>query len=268
MRSHFSLNQAGFRRDLSRFVVFLLGVVGLVLTSGCSLLVRPTTTPITTKWIRLNPEKQADTLVLFLPGRGSVMSEFEDNGFVDTLRRAGVHADVVITDAHLGYYMNRTVIDRLAADVLEPARARGYQRIVSVGISLGGLGALLCQRDQPQSLDAIVLMAPYLGDQKSLFRDIDAAGGPALWAKNRPLRGGEVDEQIWTYLGQHANELPPTWLASGREDRLAKGQNMLATLLPANRVLTIEGRHTWKTWRALWTKICEESEVFAVEKRG
>ena len=76
-----------------------------------------------------------------------------------TLRESGARVDSIAVDAHLGYYFQRTVIARLQADVLQPARQQGYRRIVLVGVSLGGLGALLCERDLPGSVDALVLAA-------------------------------------------------------------------------------------------------------------
>ena len=237
------------------------------LATGCSWVQRSTPTPIPTQTSRANNDQRADTLIVFLPGRGGRMEDFERNGFLSTLRTAGVRADTVIVDAHLGYYLKRTVIDRLASDMLEPARAQGYRRIVAVGISMGGMGALLCERERPHSLDAIVLLGPYLGDNRKLFASIRAAGGPKAWAAQRDLRAGEVDEQIWTFLGTHLSELPPMWLLSGKSDRLAEGQRMLAELLPSDRVRFVEGAHNWTAWKVLWREVCESSPVFAGERR-
>ncbi|MEO7702574.1 MAG: alpha/beta fold hydrolase [Opitutus sp.] len=251
-----------------RVVAGTLSAITLaLLASGCSLFLRSTPTPIPTQTSRADQTTRAETLVVFLPGRGGRMGDFERNGFLSTMRAAGVRADAVIVDAHLGYYLKRTVIDRLAADVLEPARAQGYRRIVAVGISLGGLGALLTERERPHALDAIVLLAPYLGDDRKLLASIRAAGGPQAWAAHRDLRAGEVDEQIWTFLGTHLQQLPPTWLLSGRSDRLAEGQRMLAEILPPDRVRFVEGTHSWTAWRVLWREVCESSPVFAAERR-
>lgn len=195
------------------------------------------------------------------------MADFAGKGFDSIMRQAGVHADVVAVDAHLGYYYRRTIIERLTTDVLVPARQRGYRRIVLVGISLGGLGALLNEREHPGAVDAVVLLSPYLGDRQALFRQIVAAGGPAAWAAGRPARTGEVDEQLWTFLGLHVADLPPTWLLYGHADPLSQGHQLLAPMLPATRVTAVAGAHDWPTWRALWRIVCEQSEVFAAEKR-
>ncbi|MBM3853777.1 MAG: alpha/beta hydrolase [Verrucomicrobia bacterium] len=179
---------------------------------------------------------------------------------------AGVHADTIAVDAHLGYYYHRTVIDRLRADVIEPARARGYRRIVLVGVSLGGLGALLYERDQPGVVGAIVLLAPYLGDKAGLFERIHSAGGPVAWAAGRDPGVGGVEELVWTFLGQRAAGLPPAWLLFGREDSLAAGHRMFAPLLPPARVISVSGAHDWPTWRGLWREVCVNSDLFAAEK--
>jgi pimeloyl-ACP methyl ester carboxylesterase len=158
------------------------------------------------------------------------------------------------------------VIERLQADVLQPARQQGYRRIVLVGVSLGGLGALLCERDLPGSVDALVLLGPYLGKDAGLFDGIIASGGPAAWAAGRDPQAGGVEEQIWTFLGTQSAGLPPTWLLCGRRDSLAPGHRLLAGLLPANRVATIDGGHDWPTWRTLWRDLCLHSDLFRAEK--
>jgi len=247
------------------------GVVTLALTllltlTGCSLLLRKTPAPMPTQAVPMVGAERTSTLVVFLPGRGGAMADFEREGFVTALRDSGVRADTIAVDAHLGYYFQRTVIERLQADVLQPARQQGYRRIVLVGVSLGGLGALLCERDIPGSVDALVLLGPYLGKDAGLFDGIIASGGPAAGAAGRDPHAGGVEEQIWTFLGRQSAVLPPTWLLCGRRDSLAPGHRLLAGLLPANRVATIDGAHDWPTWRTLWRDLCLHSDLFRAEK--
>ena len=248
----------------------LAAAVGLVLASlqltGCSVFLRRTPAPIPTLQTQASAAGPAATLVVLLPGRGGSLGDFEREGIVDTLRETGVRADAIAVDAHLGYYFKRTVIERLQRDVLLPARQRGYRRIVLVGVSLGGLGALLNERDHPGSVDAVVLMGPYLGGKARLFDQITAAGGPRDWAAGRAPRAGSVEEQIWTYLGTRSAALPPTWLLCGAGDSLGRGHRLLAGLLPAERVFTIEGGHDWPTWRTLWRDACLNSDLFRDEK--
>jgi len=237
-----------------------------MMATACSQL-RPTPAPLVTRSWPAHPGQRAPTLLVLLPGRGDRPGDFERHGFITTLQNAGIEADVITVDAHLGYYYKRTVIDRLQADVFAPARARGYGRIVVGGISLGGLGALLSARDQPGSVDAVILLSPYVGDNKSLFKEISTSGGPVLWAAKGTPTQGKVDREIWSFLGQRASTLPPTWLLSGSEDYLRAGQKMLAELLPAKRVTIIPGAHDWGTWEKLWSQVCTSSEIFAEEKR-
>ena len=254
-------------RQRSKAAVISCVLAGLALT-GCSLLLRDTPTPIPTRATQMAAAGPAATLVVFLPGRRGSMADFEREGFVAVMREAGVKADTITVDAHLGYYFKQTVIERLRIDVLLPARLRGYRRIVLVGVSLGGLGALLSEREYPGSVDALVLLGPYLGDDGRLFAAIAAAGGPAAWATGRDLRTGRVEEQLWTFLGTRSAALPPTWLLCGRGDSLGPGHRLLAGLLPAARVATIEGAHDWPTWNALWREVCFHSDLFRAEKTG
>jgi len=250
---------------------FALGI-GAVLAAlafaGCSLFLRNTPTPIPTQTARISAAAPATTLVIFLPGRGGSMTDFVRNGFLATLHEAGINADTTLVDAHLGYYYKRTVIERLWTDVLQPARQQGYHRIVLVGVSLGGVGSLLFERDHPGSVDALVLLSPYLGDKDQLFKQIAAAGGPAAWAAGRDLYAGGVEDQLWTFLGKRSATLPPTWLLCGKSDSLQQGHQLLATLLPATKVEFIDGAHDWPTWQALWRTVCFNSDLFRDEKTG
>jgi hypothetical protein len=238
----------------------------LLTLTGCSVFLRETPVPIPTKSTQMSAAGRASTLVVFLPGRRDSMADFEREGFVATLRESGAQADSITVDAHFGYYFKRTVIERLQADVLQPAREQGYSRIVLVGVSLGGLGALLCERDVPGSVDALVVLAPYLGKDARFFERIVAAGGPAAWAAGRDPRAGGVEEQVWTFLGMRSEMLPPTWLLFGQGDSLAPGHRLFGEILPAGRVATIEGGHDWPTWRALWRDVCFQSDLFRTEK--
>ena len=256
-------------RALGRCVLpGLTGAFALLALTGCSLFLRDTPTPMPRQPTVVAPAGRAETLVVFLPGRGDSMTDTERGGLIGIMHEAGVQADGVVVDAHLGYYFNRTLAVRLRADVLLPARQQGYRRIVLVGTSLGGLGSLLTERDFPGSADALVLIAPYLGEKKKFFAGIAAAGGPEAWARGRDPHAGTIEEQIWTFLGTKTSTLPPTWLLSGTEDPYARGHRLFATLLPAGRVTTMPGAHEWPVWRALWRDVCSHSEVFAAERAG
>lgn len=240
----------------------------MVALAGCSMLMRGTPTPIATLERPASANGRTKTLVVCLPGRGDTMADYEREGIVEIMRKAGVMADAVIVDAHMGYYYKQTVVDRLYTDVLAPARRNGYRRIVLVGVSLGGLGGMLCERDRPGSIDTLVLLGPFLGEDDHVFNRIASAGGPAAWAADRPQGGVNIEEKLWTFIGKKSATLPETWLFSGREDKYARGQQLFAKLLPANRVKIIEGTHDWPTWRTLWRDACLHSTIFQAERTG
>src|SRR5512140_2828439 len=80
--------------------------------------------------IRLTPSIPGHCLAVLLPGRRSYPEEFRTTGhFDDAVVERGLPIDIVAVDAHLGYYRNHTVVDRLRADVMEPAKASGYDSI-------------------------------------------------------------------------------------------------------------------------------------------
>ncbi|MDP3169768.1 MAG: alpha/beta hydrolase, partial [Polaromonas sp.] len=109
---------------LSRTVLPAL-CAALLLLSGCSFL-RPATVPLATDRDLAACSAKADTLLVFLPGAYSTIDEFVREGFVQEVRQRRLAADIVMVDAHMAYYNNRTVVDRLDTDVLAPARAAGY----------------------------------------------------------------------------------------------------------------------------------------------
>src|SRR5512135_778431 len=78
----------------------------LALFTGCDAL-RPVTTPIPTVIDAGRPG--SDRLLVLLPGRGSGAASYEKEGFVRLARQAGLTADIVAADAHLGYYERRVI---------------------------------------------------------------------------------------------------------------------------------------------------------------
>jgi pimeloyl-ACP methyl ester carboxylesterase len=191
-------------------------------------------------------------LIVFLPGRGDQAEDFERRGFLGAARAAGLAADVIAVDAHLAYYQKRVIVDRLWEDVVVPARARGYQRLWFVGISLGGLGSLLLAQNHPEAAAGLLVLAPYLGEEE-IAREIESAGGLARWSgapSKDDFRG------LWGWLRGYATReaRPPLWLAYGESDRYAYGHRLLGSALPRDRVLVAAGKHDWTAWNRLWAE--------------
>ena len=202
----------------------------------------------------LEGEAAGRCAVVFLPGRFDSPRDFSRHGFAQAVADAGVPAAVLAADAHVGYYARRTVIERLRADVIAPLRAAGRDRVWLVGISMGGSGAILYARRQPEDLAGVMALAPFLGEP-GLIAEIAAASGPAAWAASDAARPGEFPREIWRWLAEavaQPTRRPLFFLAFGDEDSLAPGHRLLAAALPPERVLVRTGGHDWRTWRRLW----------------
>lgn len=226
--------------------------VGLLGLGGCSLLPRTPLTPMPVLHEPLVGAARADTLLVMLPGIRSRPGEFVTEGLVADLRQQRVAADVLIADAHLGYYLDRSVLRRLQADVIAPARAQGYRRIWLVGISLGGFGALGYGTRHGADIDGIVALAPYLG-RDELLDEIGRAGGPVAWRSAvAPRASDDLEQEIWRWLAAPPPGAPPVYLGFGREDRMGEGHRLMSSLLAPGRVAQVPGGHDWAPWRALW----------------
>jgi pimeloyl-ACP methyl ester carboxylesterase len=203
------------------------------------------------------------TLLVMLPGASSLPEEFLREGFVRALRERHLAVDVLLVDAHPGYYKDRTVLERLQADVIAPARAKGYRKIWLVGVSLGGLGALIQARAQPADADGLMLLAPYLGERR-VTDAVQADGGLKAWRGAAPDPvPDDLDLRLWQWLQAYATEPAqrlPLVLGYALGDRLAPANRLLADSLPADRVFTTAGGHDWPEWRLLWKQMLERAD--------
>lgn len=209
------------RRQLS---LLLLGL----LASGCVYRPAPTTVPMRTLEIS-GGSAESRCLVVFLPGRGDTPEHFVRNEFPEKLRLAGSRCTLRAVDSHLGYFFDKSIVERLREDVIAPARAEGFEEIWLVGISLGGFGSLLYTKEHPGEIAGIVAIASYLGEREE-FPD------------------------VWAWLEGYGSDpgRTPLFLAYGERDRFAEVNGQLADRLPDDHVFHVRGRHTWATWRRAW----------------
>jgi pimeloyl-ACP methyl ester carboxylesterase len=238
-----------------------LGLCAALLLTACGGL-RAAKAPLSTTLEKSTCTPNADTLIVMLPGAYSHPSEFVREGFVNALNENRLAVDAMLVDAHLGYYNDKTILDRLDQDVMAPARGKGYKSIWIVGISVGGFGGLLYAQTHPGELAGLVTLAPYLGE-RGLGTDIANAGGIAHWAGplNDPPGSTPSETQLWQwlrgYIGATATfgARPPLYLGYAIDDRFAFSHRLLAAALPAGRVFTTEGGHDWPEWTRLWRRM-------------
>ncbi len=228
-----------------------------VALTGCAAMLSAPVPMTSVQSLREEGQPQRCLLVM-LPGMGDSASDFPKHGFFDAMRKRPLSVDAVAADAGLGYYARRTLFERLRVDVIEPAKARGYEQVWLLGISMGGLGALLDAKSEG-GVTGAVLIAPFVGDEEVLD-EIELAGGPAAW------RPGEVapddyQRDLWRWLqAALARDEPRLTLAFGESDRLAAGHRLLASALPEGRVFRAEGGHDWGTWTRLWDAVLDRSD--------
>ena len=245
------------RGALARLGLGLAGAVGLgPLLGGCGLLPRGTAVPMPLLREPAQAPGRADTLVVMLPGRFDRPQDFVREGLLADLRRQRADVDVLLADAHLGYYMDRSVLDRLREDVIGPARRQGYRQIWLAGISLGGFGALGYAARHGEApggeVDGVLAIAPYLGSDE-VIRAIGREGGPQRWlASPVKLAANDLEQDLWQWLAHPPADAPPVFLGFGRGDRMGGAHRLAAGLMPPGHVMQVEGGHDWAPWRALW----------------
>jgi pimeloyl-ACP methyl ester carboxylesterase len=218
--------------------------------------------------------KDPRLLFVFLHGNGDRNSVFEKEGFIEAARAHGLSVDMISVDAHVGYYMNGTILTRLKEDVIDPARTKGYKRIWLVGNSLGGFGAITYAQKYPSEISGVVLLGPYLGD-RPIISEIRHAGGLLQWEPGDVIlkTREDAEKQIWIWLKKHSKQtqfypgdmkrlkgqedIPEIYLGYGTKDRFTYAQDFLASLLPAEQVLAIDGGHDWSTWKKLWNQFLD-----------
>ena len=236
-------------RRLRRALLF-----GLVRRYSAFKRIFPAITPLAVQHFDCG-EEPASELMIFLPGVGDVLEDFERNRFMAAVCASKRPADMVVVDVHAGYYLHANVLERLHEDVIAPARASGHRSIWLVGISLGGFGALLYAMENTKDVQGLMLLAPYLGE-RALIAEIAAAGALRSWQPDE-VATGDHTRRLWSwikrvYATSHDGPAPRVYLGYGNRDSFARGNALLAEHLPADRVFVIPGGHDWKTWRELW----------------
>lgn len=200
---------------------------------------------------RIAAPQSAARLVIVLPGRSDDLDALRRSGVAAAIQRVWPDADVELVALTLPYYRAGVAPQRLHDEVVQPARDRGYRAIWLVGASMGGMGALLYDASHAQSVDGLVLLAPYLGDD-AIHEEIHAAGGLAHWSAGapQPITADTWQHELWRHL-QRARDPQAArriWLGYGDRDRLRAAYPLLTELLPEQQVVTRSGGHAWTVW--------------------
>ena len=226
-----------------------------LLVSGCA----TTRTPIPTLSYPGSAEAQATSgkkLLVVLRGMGGSEESYEKYGFIAAMQQQYPEFDVVVPNAHFGYYRKRTIKERLSIDIIDPAIADDYEEIWLAGVSMGGLGSLLYLRCCEEKITGVVLLAPYSGSG-GLHKDINAY---LNGEQEPPWAGSESSEDsipaLWRWMVENEQALGDgrVWLGYGDEDRLS-GHQLLAQLMPDDHVVEVSGGHKVKVFMRIWNQI-------------
>jgi pimeloyl-ACP methyl ester carboxylesterase len=216
----------------------------------------------------LAPEPSTNRIMLImLPSAKARPQDLVQYGFVRALRDRGLPIDVVAVEAHLGYYLERSLSSHLTHDIIAPARAKNYQRIWLMGISLGGMGSLIYTREHPADIEGAILLAPFLGERGTIA-EIVRAGGLAHWQPGA-IKPDDDERRLLAWIKGYqpaAAASPRIHLGYGTDDRFAAASNLLAERLPAAQVVTIPGGHDWATWIRLWQHLLDQ-DLFTRDKK-
>ena len=194
-------------------------------------------------------------MFVFLRGIGGGHQCFEEEGLVADVWACGLPFDMAAPNAHLGYYIDRSLIQRLKEDVIVPARARGIQKIWLVGVSMGGLGAMLYLYVHPEDIAGVYLIAPFLGPQP-ILDEIGTAGGVRKWYPGPYDADEDWQRMLWHWIKTAVADHPERniYLGYGTGDPFRSAAELLAPVLPPERVHAIDGTHDYATFKALWKK--------------
>ena len=235
-------------------------LAGLLALTGCAAS-GDVTRPVPTTFIAA--PQPAQRLVVMLPGRGDSLQSLTDIGIAGIIQESWPDADVVLAGLTMPFYQQGRAIRRLHDEVIEPARRPTYRQVWLAGISLGGVGALLYDREYPDQIDGLLLLSPYLGDD-AIHRQIREAGGLAAWQPGpaQPIGPKTFQRELWRYVkgwAQRPERTRSTWLAYGADEPFRQPIELLSPLLPADHVIMLPGKHNWKLWKPAMRALLERA---------
>ena len=222
-----------------------------------------TNAPLKTLYYKTEENVSQKNMIIFLRGRGGSHEDFASDGLINDVKTRNLPYDMAAPNAHFGYYFGETLVSRLKADIIEPARAKGYETFWLVGFSMGGLGALMYTRQHPEDVEGVCVISPFLGYDK-IIREIADAGGVHHWDPGEYDPNNDWERMFWHWLKQGASSehlFSRLYLGYGTEDSFAAAHGLLGVLLPRDHVFTTSGGHTPKTMKKLWRIFLEKDAL-------
>ena len=199
-------------------------------------------------------------LIIFLPGIADDAEDFKTQSFVNAVQQRQLAVDMLAVRSITGYFYNNSLVERFETDVILPAKKRGYKRIWLVGISLGGLAALIYSKSRPQDITGMLVLAPFLGKSR-LIEELSNAGGLKTWHPSVNMQNDQM-RTLWLWLKDYLmgdSDRPLLYIGYGNKDKFAKANALLADILPRQQIFVIKGRHNWATWKSLWNNVLDSS---------
>src|SRR5258708_37647429 len=123
----------------------------------------------------------------------------KDHGLAELSQEWWGEGDVLLPSEPFTYPRGGKLVPRQHEETVERAFHGGYARVWLAGASLGGMGALLYEREHPGELTGLALFAPFLGNRE-LLDEIRAAGGPRTWDPGplpAEMNGDNYQRQVW-----------------------------------------------------------------------
>jgi len=191
------------------------------------------------------------TLLVMLPGARLHPADFARNGFLAALQALGEPVDTIAAGLTSDDYLDGDVATRLHHAVIQPALSRGYRRLWLLGISLGGMGALLYTKAELAHVDGLILLAPFLATRGTIA-EVTAAGGLAAWDPGPRPPAHDIERHLLAWLKSWSGPRPHLLLGHGDTDRYADASRLLAAHLAPDRLAIVPGGHDWPTWARLW----------------
>ena len=245
--------------------------LGVIVLSGCFFVIGNEKKPIETLVVPGAGTEPAADAVIVLPGFGADAEKLKEHHVDEAIHRSWPQADVVLVSATFAYYAHNVFLPHFEQDVMAPALQR-YRRIWLAGASVGGMGAILYEREHPGLVSGLILFAPWLGSKDTL--EAVRAAGVQHWdpgPKPEHVDGKNFENEMWREIRDWSldpAEAKRVWLVCGDKDKFLEADRMLAAALPDQHYLEVPGGHTYDTWLSAAEEIIGRVRAAAVGRVG